>query len=434
MSGKNLLLVASLAVALVLIMIPAPGSAAPGAGMTAAIARQIVEGEQSTKTSIPPDALQQLGRMIFFDSNLSTPPGQSCADCHAPEVGFTGPVGPINAVGAVYPGAVHSRFGNRKPPASAYAGDSPNLHYDAAEGVWIGGMFWDGRATGDRLGDPLAEQAQGPFLNPLEQNNPGPKAVCDKIARSPYADLFEQVWGAGSLNCLNDVMGTYERIARSIAAYERSVMVNPFSSKFDFYLRGEVKLSKEEARGLKLFEGKAKCAGCHVSQVGPNGRLPLFTDFTYDNLGLPKNPSNPFYFMPPSTNPDGINWVDVGLGGFLKAAGYGPGVYEPEMGKFKVPTLRNVDRRPYPELIKAFGHNGVFKSLEAIVHFYNTRDVLAPCDEVQFPRMGENCWPGAEFPFNVNTDELGDLGLSPEEEAAVVLFMKTLSDGYIPVP
>jgi cytochrome c peroxidase len=100
---------------------------------------------------------------------------------------------------------------------------------------FAGGLFWDGRATGWSLGDPLAEQARGPFLNPLEQNNPNAKLVCLNVLRTDYASLFEQVWGADSLNCVKDVNGTYERIARSIAAYERSAEVNPFSSRFDLF-------------------------------------------------------------------------------------------------------------------------------------------------------------------------------------------------------
>jgi cytochrome c peroxidase len=107
---------------------------------------------------------QKLGKKLLFDTNLSTPHGQACAACHGPEVGYTGPDAAINAAGAVYEGAVAGRFGNRKPPAAAYAGDSPILKYDGTK--WVGGMFWDGRATGWTLGDPLAEQAQGPFLEP----------------------------------------------------------------------------------------------------------------------------------------------------------------------------------------------------------------------------------------------------------------------------
>jgi cytochrome c peroxidase len=264
------------------------------------------------------------------------------------------------------------------------------------------------------LGDPLAEQAKGPFLNPVEQALPNARVLCVNASKAAYAPLFEQVWGAGSLDCVKDVEGVYEKIARSISAYERSSEVNPFTSKYDYYLAGQVELSEQEAWGLELFNGKGMCSACHLSE----GEKPLFTDFTYDNLGIPRNPANPFYTMPASINPDGMAWTDWGLGGFLQSAGYPEDVYMPELGKHKVPTLRNVDLRPYPELVKAFGHNGFFKSLEEITHFYNTRDV--------------EDWPAPEVPGTINTDELGNLGLTPDEEAAIVAFMKTLSDGYVP--
>lgn len=363
-------------------------------------------------------AVEELGKALMFDSNLSTPPGQSCAACHAPETGFTGPDSVINAGPAVYPGAVHQRAGNRKPPTAAYGGDSPVLYYDEDEGLWVGGMFWDGRATGLTLGDPLAEQAMGPFLNNLEQNMPSAKKVVRRVAKSDYAALFEMVWGPGSLDYKNDIEGTYERIALSIAAYERSPEVNPFSSKYDYYLAGQVQLTEQEMRGLELFEGKAMCSACHLSEAGPNGEPPLFTDFTFDNLGVPKNPENPFYGAPAATNPEGEDWLDSGLGGFLAQAGFPEEVWEAELGKQKVPTLRNVDARPFPGFVKAYAHNGFFKSLEEIVHFYNTRDVQP--------------WPDPEIPINVNTDELGDLGLTVDEEADLVVFMTTLTDGYEP--
>ena len=362
--------------------------------------------------------IEQLGKALFFDPNLSTPPGQSCAACHAPETGFTGPDSIINSGPAVYPGAIHVRAGNRNPPTAAYGGDSPVLWFDDLEGLWLGGMFWDGRATGWTLGDPLAEQAMGPFLNPLEQNVPNMRLVIIAVAQSTYAPLFEEVWGPDSLDFKNDVYGTYVRIARSISAYEKSGEVNPFSSKYDYFLKGQATLTEQEAWGLELFQGKAMCSACHISEPGPNGEPPLFTDFSYDNLGIPRNPVNPFYSATRKFNPDGSNWVDPGLGGFLKSAGYSPEVYLPEWGKHKVPTLRNVDKRPYPEFVKAFGHNGFFKSLEEITHFYNTRDV--------------EMWPPPEVAENVNTDELGNLGLTAEEEAAIVAFMKTLTDGYQP--
>ena len=361
--------------------------------------------------------MEQLGKLLFFDVNLSSPAGQACATCHGPATGWTSTDSELNLELGVYHGAIESRFGNRKPPASAYA-DAPPLYFDEEDGVWVGGTFWDGRATGWTLGDPLAEQAMGPFLNPVEQNIPFAKQVILKIAQSKYAGLFEQVWGKGSLDAVNDVEGTYIKIARSIAAYERSEEVNPFSSKFDAYLDKKAKLTRQEAEGLKLFNGKGKCNACHLSKPGRDGEPPLFTDFTYDNLGLPKNPHNPFYAQPPKINPDGANWVDYGLGDFLRSAGFPAEVYEPQLGKHKVPSLRNVDKRPTPEFVKAFGHNGAFKSLEQIVHFYNTRDVKA--------------WPAPEVPMNVNTAELGNLKLTASEEAALVAFLKTLTDGYEP--
>jgi cytochrome c peroxidase len=348
---------------------------------------------------------EQLGKLLFFDKSLSTPPGQSCAVCHGPGVGYTGPVEWINITGSVYQGAVPGRFGNRKPPTAAYAGDSPVLHYDADEGTWVGGMFWDGRATGDTLGDPLAEQALGPFLNPLEQNNASPQAVIDKVLASSYRGLFLRLCP----EC--DAAGRYECIGRAIAAYERSREVSPFTSKYDYWLKGKARLTSQEQRGLALFNGKGKCAACHVP--------PLFTDNTYDNLGVPRNPLNPFY-RELKWNPAGKAWVDPGLGGYLQEAGFAADVYQPEWGKFKVPTLRNLDKRPYKCFVKAYGHNGFFKSLREIVHFYNTRDL---------PGAG---WPPPEVADNVNITELGDLGLSCGEENDLTAFLKTLSDGFTP--
>jgi cytochrome c peroxidase len=366
----------------------------------AASAILLVVAVASAQGSLTPT--EELGKNLFFDTNLSTPIGQSCAVCHGPSVGWTGPDQAINAAGAVYEGAVAGRFGNRKPPAAAYAGDSPILYYDGTK--WVGGMFWDGRATGWTLGDPLAEQAQGPFLNPAEQNNASPQVVIDKVLASSYKDLFLQV-------CTDpDTAKRYKCIGRSIAAYERSKEVSQFTSKYDYWLKGQAKLTGQEQRGLALFRGKGKCAACHVE--------PLFTDFTYDNLGVPKNPMNPFYHMP--YNPDGENWVDPGLGGFLQAAVYPETVWGPEWGKQKVPTLRNVDLRPTKKFVKAYSHNGYFKSLEEIVHFYNTRDV---------PGAG---WPAPEVATTVNTTEMGNLGLNHGEELAIVAFLKTLSDGYKP--
>jgi len=144
---------------------------------------------------------------------LSEPSGQSCATCHAPEVGFTGLDSSVNHFTVVYPGAVSTRFGNRKPPSSAYCGASPVLYYDKEKNIFIGGMFWDGRATGWELGDPLTEQARGPFLNPVEQNISSEADVVAKVKTSSYADLFIEVYG----NIWKDIKAAYDKIADAIS-------------------------------------------------------------------------------------------------------------------------------------------------------------------------------------------------------------------------
>ncbi|MGA1863422.1 MAG: cytochrome-c peroxidase, partial [bacterium] len=329
--------------------------------------------------------MAELGKALFFDK-ISSPDSMSCADCHAPSTGFTGPIAGINMSGSVYRGAVPQRFGNRKPPSAAYATLSPIFHYDEAEGLFVGGNFWDGRATGEVLGNPAADQALGPFLNPVEQNNPSKEAVLKQVAASRYAYLWEAAWGEPvSVETPDKIDENYDRIGLSIAAYEASSEVNQFSSKYDLYLGGDAELTEQEAWGLELFEGKGMCSACHPSEPGSDGEPPLFTDFTFDNLGTPKNPDNPFYKMDKvylddgtPINPDGADWIDEGLGGFLKTLDMLPewqALADENMGKHKVPTLRNVDKRPGLYFPKAYLHNGVFKSLKEVVHFYNTRDV-----------------------------------------------------------
>jgi cytochrome c peroxidase len=363
---------------------------------------------------------EELGKALFFDTNLSLNANQSCASCHDPAWGWTGPDSYTNAHGAVYEGSISGAFGNRKPPSAAYATLSPIFYFDEKEGLFIGGNFWDGRATGEILGNPAADQAQGPFLNPAEQALGSPADVIDEVCKGSYADLFMEVWGTEACDPAN-VAAAYDYVGLSIAAYEGSSDVNAFSSKYDQSFGGGAKLTKEERKGHALFQGKGKCKLCHLS-----GKDALFTDFTFDNLGVPINPENPAYMA------DGF--IDPGLGGFLMSAGYEEEVYEAEWGKQKVPTLRNVGLRPSDGSVKSYGHNGYFKTLEGIVHFYNTRDVLPECPGLytEAEALAANCWPAPEVAENVNTDELGDLGLTEEEEAYLVAFLRTLSDGYQP--
>jgi cytochrome c peroxidase len=383
--------------------------------------------------------IEKLGEFLYFDQNLSEPAGQSCASCHDPAFGFDDPDSNL----PVSEGVIFGLFGGRNSPISAYAMYSPIMFFDEGEGLWIGGQFWDGRATGEYLGDPLADQAIGPFLNPVEMANTSKDQVIDDIKMSEYADLFKQVWGNDSLNHVDEA---YDQVGLSIAAFERTQLFAQFNSKYDFYLAACIKnggtpddcakgvgktaekagkkvFTPEEWKGLQLFMGVnnndgildkgegAMCSACHVAdwtlaadyalpvQVpawAPAGMVPpVFTDFTFDNLGIPHS-EHPLLVNNP---------VDLGLGGFLGD--------ELENGKFKVMTVRNIG------LSGPYGHNGYFERLKDIVHFYNTRDV-------------PGLWPAPEVPETVNFDELGNLGLGDKDEDALVEFMKTLSDGYKP--
>jgi cytochrome c peroxidase len=400
--------------------------------------------------------IEALGKQIFFDKISEPSKSMSCASCHAPKAGWTGAIAGPNLHGAVYRGADPRRFGNRKPPTSSYAVYSPIFHMDPATEEFFGGNFWDGRATGSRLalpfGSPTAEQALGPHLNPVEQNMASKQAVCAHVAASKYAKLFEEVWGKGSLDCSDSGVNlTYDRFGISMAAYQGSVEVSPFSSRFDVYWQSCLGYGNtEEACGLAegeqatldpdgiltaqefdgLIEFGEYCSACHVShESGPGGVPPLFSDNSFHNIGVPKNPDNPFYKMDKvyldngsPINPAGADWIDLGLGGFLRTTMWSDKAEEND-GKFRVPTTRNVDMRPGKGFTKAYMHNGALKSLEEVVHFYNTRDV---------PEAG---WAPPEVDRNVNRDilegvPLGNFELDAEAEAAIVAFLKTLTDGY----
>ena len=371
---------------------------------------------------------QQLGKLLFFDQALSAQGNQSCASCHDPKVGWVGANEAVNRGGGVYEASVPGRFGNRKPPSAAYATPAPRFRLaDAVKGEFVGGNFWDGRATGEKLGLPAADQALGPFLNPLEQALPDAKALVAKVCDGSHGTLFREVWGE---KACDDVEQAYGFIGLAIAAYEDSREVNQYSSKYDAFLTGRVQLSPQERQGLQLFETKGKCATCHPNKRSLMGQPPAFTDWAYDNVGVPANPANPFYANA-EANPKGKAWVDEGLGGFLAETAQWKQYAPQSLGKHRTPTLRNVDLRPSPGLVKCYGHNGYFKSLEEVVHFYNTRGTLPACGTAR-QKPGVDCWPKPEVEVNLNTAEMGALGLTGAEEDAIVAFLKTLSDGFEP--
>jgi cytochrome c peroxidase len=360
----------------------------------------------AAESPLPP--LEDLGRQLFFDTGLSNPAGQSCASCHSPDAAFTDP----RRDRPTSPGVLSGRFGNRNSPTAMYAAFNPAFYFDAAEGIYKGGLFLDGRVP------DLESQAQKPFLNPLEMANPDPASVVEKVRNASYASLFEQVFGA---DIFANTEQAYVSISAAIAAFERTRLFAPFSSKYDAYLAGRIKLSPAEERGLKLYEdpGKGNCAACHPSQRSADGTPPLFTDFTYDNIGVPRNPGNPYYALSPNLNPQSLLFVDKGLGLAVNDA--------KQNGKFKVPTLRNI-------LVTApYTHNGYFTSLKAVVDFYNTRDAKKLCPSAFTPdnlAMQQNCWPEPEVLENVNRAELGNLKINANEVNDLVSFLGTLTDGY----
>ena len=327
-------------------------------------------------------SLESLGKQLYFDQRLSTPNGQACADCHLPSAGWADPDNGI----PVSEGVIAGRFGTRNSPTAAYAAFSPAFQWNAMKGVYVGGQFWDGRAA------DLVAQAKGPFLNPVEMNNPDKAAVVNDVRSASYASLFRRVFGSGSLT---NVTKAYDNIAVAIAGYEKSTEVNAFTSKYDLYMAGKAALTAQEQQGMMLFRGKGNCSTCHGSCGMGGGGMggggmggggmgggmggggcgmgsgAVFTDFSYRNLGIPRNTTLPYFDGAP---------IDLGLGGVLKDAS--------QDGKFKVPTLRNVAKTaPYT-------HNGYFTSLSELIRFYNTRDLGG--------------WPAAEVPRNVS----GELGRS----------------------
>jgi len=437
-----------------------------------------IEAQTLERLTAPPDnqvqQVELLGKMLLYDKQLSVNRNEACAFCHMPETGFTGPSSELNRTTGSYPGSVRTRFSERKPQSHAYAPLAPVLHYNPGQGDLVGGNFWDMRATGRRLGNPAAEQAEGPPTNPVEMGLPDIACAVHRASQRPYRALFEQVWGkqAFAIEWPRDVervcarpgpppasdpapvhlaeldrgrvAATFDQMAQSIAQYEASAEVTRFTSKFDVVLAHKAEFTPEEQAGYDLFRDKARCNECH--RDGGPGEEPLFTDFTASNIGTPANRRLPYYAedRPDAlgyvANRDGASFVDGGVGGFL-TKGHPlsqPSVADAHLvklapdnqGRFRVPTLRNVDKRPDPSFVKAYGHNGYFTSLKAIVHFYNTRDVLPQC-RPDDPGEGTTCWPAPESTDNLNTNKMGRLGLSDAEEDALVSFMRTLTDGFV---
>lgn len=448
-------------------------------------------------------AVEVLGKLMNFDTNISVNKDQACASCHMPYVAFSGPIPSVNLTMVAYPGSVHFRAGKRTAQRYTYSPFFPVLQYNPTQGAFFGGNFWDSRATGYLIRNPDANQAQFPPVDPAEMGAPDTACIVYRLSQAVYRPLFEQIWGAGSLNInwpsdTAQICSTpngaaslggsatpvalspddrtksdtaYNDWGLSIDAYEESLAVSAFSSKFDAFLDGDYKLTADEMAGYNLFKGKGNCNSCHLdgrstapSPTAPSAEdtgtaadtRPMFTCFGSANLGLPKNPSVAIYYedTPDSfgftLNPEGFDYTDYGLGTFLRS-GFGSAPNPNSNwrkfaavsdGQMQTSTARNValtppqcpsTDAPGPYFQKEFFHNGYIKSLKQLVHFYNTRDVYRmPVESGNCPAGTTekvNCWPAAEVPQNMDMT-VGNLGLTDTEENQIVAFLRTLSDGY----
>lgn len=332
-----------------------------------------------------------LGEKLYHDTSLSKDKTMSCATCHDIDSAFVDPRPTNLSLGASLGDDLIS-IGDRNAPTAAYAKFIPRFHFDSHEGLYIGGQFLDGRAS------DLTAQAKGPFLNPVEMNMPDEASVITRVQENAnYVQAFKEIYGD---DIFNDTQKAYEALADTIAKFEKSNTFSPFSSKYDKALKGDAVLTEQEIRGLALFNGKAQCHACHPS----DGDKAQFTDFSYDNLGVPVNHALR------SANGKGDSFIDNGLYD-------NPQVNDESLkGAFRVSTLRNI------AVTGPYMHNGVFKDLATVVHFYNTRDVEGAIN----PETGE-AWEKGEVDVNKNDAELGNLKLTAEEED-LVAFLKTLTD------
>ncbi len=463
-------------------------------------------GQPPTLQNSGTEAVEILGELMNYDKNISPGQNQACASCHMPYVAFSGPIPSVNLTMVAYPGTVHFRAGKRTAQRYTYAPFFPVLQYNQVDGAFFGGNFWDSRATGYLLRNADAEQAQHPPVDTQEMGNPDTACIAFKLSQAVYRPLFEEVWGKGSLNIrfpgdTEEICETpggaavfggnttpvrlspeeriranevYNHWGQSLDAYEQSVQVSAFSSKFDAFLKSKYTLTADEKAGYDLFRGKANCNSCHLDGrstaptppppegIAPNSQdtgaaaatAPLFTCFGSANLGLPLNPRDAIYYQdkPDSfgftANPAGFGFRDLGLGSFLRSvAAPNPNSswtqFAPASdGLMQTSTARNVamtpsqcptTEAPGPYFQKEFFHNGYIKSLKQLVHFYNTRDTYkfnvtsGHCPAGKTEKV--DCWPMPEVPNNLDMT-IGSLGLSDHEEDQIVVFLRTLTDGF----
>ncbi|WP_038499873.1 cytochrome-c peroxidase [Janthinobacterium agaricidamnosum] len=360
-----------------------------------------------------------MGRAMFFEPGLSVSGKMSCASCHSPDHAY----GPPNALAVQLGGPELKDAGTRAAPSLRYIQNAPPFteHFhdddgdDSVDAGPTGGRNWDGRAQSGH------EQALTPLLSPHEMGNPDVASVVAKLRQGALAAQFRQTYG-------DDIFEQPGQALRwalmSLEVFQESPAdFYPYTSKYDAFLRKQVQLNPQELRGLALFndENKGNCASCHISQITPGGVFPQFTDYGLINIGVPRNRK-----LPANTDPA---FFDMGLCGPDRSDLKDHKEY---CGSFKTPSLRNVALR------KVFFHNGSFTSLEQVLRFYAQRDT-APQKWYPKNRDGsvhkyDDLPPGLEA--NVNLEAPFDRkpgqppALNDKEIADVIVFLKTLTDGY----
>jgi len=344
--------------------------------------------------STDPKAL--LGSQLFFDTNLSKERNQSCGTCHDIANAFVDKR--QNALfGAVSLGSDGHSMGGRNTPTAGYAAFSPALHR-MANGEYRGGQFLDGRASG------LAQQAEGPFLNPLEMAIPDGDTVVTRVKENGrYEGLFNSIYGQG---VLNDPIKGYAAITDAIASFEKTALFMPFDSKYDRALRGEENLTPQEELGKTLFFSQqfTNCNACHQLNNSPLNPQEIFSNYEYRNIGVPANQA----LMAHNGNKKDLGLLD------------NPDIDDPKQaGKFKVPSLRNV------AVTGPYMHNGVFKDLRTVVLFYDKYN--NPSRTIN-PETGK-VWAKPEVTENIDLVNLEKGPALPDRRVdAIVAFLKTLTD------
>jgi cytochrome c peroxidase len=393
-----------------------PASRSAPATSVAAAPTSVPRSFYETPYERKPDfkTLVALGRALFSDRALSASGRVSCASCHAPSHAY----GPPNKLPVQLGGPGLTLPGIRAVPSLTYHQAIPNFqeHFfdndgnDSEDQGPTGGLDWDGRA------DSGHEQAAGPLLSPFEMANTDMPSVVARLKASPDAAAMRATFG---VHVLDDPKLAWNGLLLALEVFQQSPAdFYPYSSKYDAYLRGQVKLSTQEMRGLDVFNGKARgnCAACHISVVR-RGAFPQFTDFGLIAIGVPRNRAIPANAK--------AGFRDLGACGPLRTDLQAQDDY---CGLFRTPSLRNVATRG------VFFHNGVYTKLEDAVRFYALRD----SDPKRIYGKGRQFDDlPKKYQDNLNQEtpfgaKPGDKPTMTEAEIAdVVAFLKTLTDGYV---